>query len=387
MLDLSFIYAAQAAEGDALVRFVCWIAASVLCALLTVALKAFGGKRGFSRNRHLLLQLDRRRAFGNVSLVCCMAALLWNARHLAYEPWLYLALAVEMACCAYRLRGRSHMSDTIELSVISISSAVVLAVSPVALSPVALLSVCHCVFSGNGWKRFAVSVFAVPAVVYVVANLWRNPEKWLLGLALAMACVLCVCMLLTLRYRREAVRYRQKLDAKQQESDDERRRMDELELNIIRSERENLLNMLDIRRQEVRDTAEKMTDQSLFMQEIYEMVCRAQNSGTDAERADLLQEMKSKIQLRMNFSDERTNFNQHVEELHKDFSIRLQARYPGLSAQERKLAAMLRLEFPTKYMAVILNISPKSVEIERHRLRKKFGLDRKTKLTDFVKSI
>lgn len=387
MLDLSFIYAVQAAGDDALMRFACWILASVLCALLTVALKAFGGKRGFARGRHLLLQLDRRRAFGNISLVCCMAALLWNARLLAYEPWLYLALAAEMACCAYRLRGRRHMADTIELSVISISSAAVLALSPVALSPVALLSVCHCVFSGNGWKRFVTAVFAVPAAVYVIAGLWRNPERWLLALVLAMACILCVCMLLTLRYRREAMRYRQKLDVKQQESDIERRRMDELELNIIKNERENLLNMLDIRRKEVRDTAEKMTDQSLFMQEIYEMICRAQLSDVAEERSDLLQEMKSKIQLRMNFSDERTNFNQNVEELHKDFSIRLQARYPNLSAQERKLAAMLRLEFPTKYMAVILNISPKSVEIERHRLRKKFGLDRKTKLTEFVKNI
>ena len=97
--------------------------------------------------------------------------------------------------------------------------------------------------------------------------------------------------------------------------------------------------------------------------------------------------MKSKINLRMNFSDERNDFDSQVEELHKDFSIRLENRFPSLTAQEKKLATMLRLDFPTKYIATILNISPKSVEIERHRLRKKFGLDRKTRLTDFVKNI
>ena len=122
------------------------------------------------------------------------------------------------------------------------------------------------------------------------------------------------------------------------------------------------------------------------MQEIYDDVCQA--CEADAEDKDkLLHELKSSIKLRMNFAEERNDFNARVEMLHKDFSVRLQTRFPGLTPQEIKLATMLRLEFPTKYIATILNISPKSVEIERHRLRKKMDLDRRVKLTDFMKTI
>ena len=39
------------------------------------------------------------------------------------------------------------------------------------------------------------------------------------------------------------------------------------------------------------------------------------------------------------------------------------------------------------YIAALLGISPKSVEVERHRLRKKLGLTRSQNLIDFIKAL
>lgn len=71
----------------------------------------------------------------------------------------------------------------------------------------------------------------------------------------------------------------------------------------------------------------------------------------------------------------------------REFELRLTAKYPRLTAQERKLATLLRLEFNTRQIAGVLNISEKSVEVERHRLRSKMGLERHQNLTDFIKNI
>ncbi len=71
----------------------------------------------------------------------------------------------------------------------------------------------------------------------------------------------------------------------------------------------------------------------------------------------------------------------------REFELRLTAKYPRLTAQERKLATLLRLEFNTRQIAGVLNISEKSVEVERHRLRGKMGLERHQNLTDFIKNI
>lgn len=386
MPDISFVYILQAVLDGSWSMFIYWIGAGMLVSGLALAMKAYWRRRKLAEGTHLLIQIRQRQAFNTAGIICCTLAMIWNARHMWPEPYLYAALTAELMLGLYRFKHTWKVSSSCGTGVITFATAAVLAVSPMALSPVMLLASGYAVYDKTEWKRLTIGLIAVPTVALICAEVIRNPLQWS-GLAEVFLLIcLTACALLAIKYRKSMNAYRERLSRKENERHLERQRMDELELSIIKTERENLLNMLDIRRKEVRENAEKITDQSLFMQDIYESICEAQRN-VEPERSELLQKIKSKIQLRMNFTDERTNFAQQVEDLHKDFNIRLQARFPDLSAQERKLAAMLRLEFPTKYMAATLNISPKSVEIERHRLRKKFGLDRKTKLTEFVKTI
>lgn len=387
MPDISFVYAVQAVGEGVGALFAWWVGACLCSVLLALAFRKLAGRRGFGRDGHLLVQLERRRLLNIVCAVLCVASVFWNARLLPGKPLAYLALAMDLGLGMYSVRRIWHVGGFARPAVVCLASALTMAAAPVALSPVAVIAAGCCAFDAGAWRRPFVATVLVPFAVYVSAALLRSPEDWGVALCIVLLAVALACVALVARYRRELSRCRARIAAMLGESDMERRRMDELELGIVRQERENLVGMLDLRRKEARDAAEKLTGQSQFMQEIYGMLCEAQGTADEAERLDILQQMKSKLQLRMNFTDERTDFNQSVEELHKDFSIRLLARYPTLSAQERKLAAMLRLEFPTKYIAVMLNISPKSVEIERHRLRKKLGIDRKTKLTDFIKNI
>lgn len=77
-------------------------------------------------------------------------------------------------------------------------------------------------------------------------------------------------------------------------------------------------------------------------------------------------------------------FQLHFDGVHGDFSKRLQAAYPGLTPQEMKLCAYLRLNLSTKEIAQLMHISVRGVEISRYRLRKKLNLDRQDNLLDFM---
>ncbi|MCM8569824.1 LuxR C-terminal-related transcriptional regulator [Gramella jeungdoensis] len=68
----------------------------------------------------------------------------------------------------------------------------------------------------------------------------------------------------------------------------------------------------------------------------------------------------------------------------KDFFKKIKAQHPDLTANDLKLCAYLRLNLSSKEIAPLLNISVKSVEIKRYRLRKKMNLDRETNLTDYI---
>ena len=90
---------------------------------------------------------------------------------------------------------------------------------------------------------------------------------------------------------------------------------------------------------------------------------------------------------RQHFSGEIEKIYQQAEQVNDDFPNRLSSHSPQLSAQDKKLALLLRIGFSTKEIAPLMNISPKSVEIARYRLRKKLDLKKEMNLTDFIKTI
>ncbi len=78
---------------------------------------------------------------------------------------------------------------------------------------------------------------------------------------------------------------------------------------------------------------------------------------------------------------DREEFEIHVEQACTGFFKKLEHGYPDLTTQERRLAALLRLNLSSKDISGILNISPKSVDQSRYRLRKKLRLDKSKNLT------
>ena len=58
--------------------------------------------------------------------------------------------------------------------------------------------------------------------------------------------------------------------------------------------------------------------------------------------------------------------------------------HPKLTPNDMRLCAYLRLNLSSKEIAPLFNISAKSVEIKRYRLRKRMGLGRVDNLVDYI---
>lgn len=80
-------------------------------------------------------------------------------------------------------------------------------------------------------------------------------------------------------------------------------------------------------------------------------------------------------------------FNSRFADQNKDFYDRLQKRVPNLSSNDLKICALIKLNFSTKEMAILLGISTGSLHVARHRLRKKMDIERDVNLFDFINSI
>ncbi|NIF03906.1 hypothetical protein F3J23_00510 [Chryseobacterium sp. Tr-659] len=68
------------------------------------------------------------------------------------------------------------------------------------------------------------------------------------------------------------------------------------------------------------------------------------------------------------------DFEYHFLNVHESFYENLDRRHPGLTNYDKRLAAMLKLKLSTKEISNLLNVTPKTIENSRTRLRKKMNL-------------
>ncbi len=68
------------------------------------------------------------------------------------------------------------------------------------------------------------------------------------------------------------------------------------------------------------------------------------------------------------------DFEYHFLNIHESFYENLDRQHPGLTNYDKRLAAMLKLKLSTKEISNLLNVTPKTIENSRTRLRKKMNL-------------
>lgn len=93
------------------------------------------------------------------------------------------------------------------------------------------------------------------------------------------------------------------------------------------------------------------------------------------------------IEKNLNSTKDWDFFKEAFNNADKNFLKRAKKLHPDLTHNNLKFCAYLRLNLTSKEIAPLLNISVKSVEIRRYRLRKKLNLSSKTNLTDYILSI
>jgi DNA-binding CsgD family transcriptional regulator/ligand-binding sensor domain-containing protein len=77
-------------------------------------------------------------------------------------------------------------------------------------------------------------------------------------------------------------------------------------------------------------------------------------------------------------------FEQAFNNADKDFLDKIKLAHPDLTPNDLRFCAYLRLNLSSKEIAPLLNISTKSVETKRYRLRKKLGLEHDSGLVNYI---
>ena len=93
------------------------------------------------------------------------------------------------------------------------------------------------------------------------------------------------------------------------------------------------------------------------------------------------------IDKNLNNTDDWKMFQEAFNNADKNFLKKVKSKHPNLTPNDLRLCAYLRLNLSSKEIAPLLNISPRSVEVKRYRLRKKMSLPHDSNLTNYILEI
>ena len=233
-----------------------------------------------------------------------------------------------------------------------------------------------------------VSAILAPVFAFTLAYcLGKVIDGTAIGLSFALfLTALATGVVVFFHWRNERDIQRQILWARERQAFSARKSLSALEVKTEMTEKD-LLNKLDIKRKELVDFALGISDQKRFMESFYEDLKEVRSMPDGEEKDARTDSLLASMRERMYFTSEMNDFYARSEVLHRDFNLRLTEAYPNLTENERKLANLLRQGFSSKYIASLMNITPKSVEINRYRLRAKLGLQRSDNLIKFIRTI
>lgn len=108
------------------------------------------------------------------------------------------------------------------------------------------------------------------------------------------------------------------------------------------------------------------------------------SDGTRSSITKQLSKIQSSINENIQHDNDWNSFNKNFDIVYGDFSKRLTEKHPTLSASEIRLCCYIRMGLASKDIAPLINISAKSVEMARYRLRKKINLPPNLSLSDYL---
>ena len=166
--------------------------------------------------------------------------------------------------------------------------------------------------------------------------------------------------------------------------DDNKKKMELSQLEskqvIMKLRNDRLRNELESKNRELATTAMSLINKNELLLGIKHDLMQM---GDKASRDEVIKLVNNNL----NNNSDWEFFKEAFNNADKDFLNKIKNKHPELTANDLKFCAFLRLNLSSKEIAPLLNISVRSVEIKRYRLRKKMKLEHSDNLIDYILEI
>ena len=78
-------------------------------------------------------------------------------------------------------------------------------------------------------------------------------------------------------------------------------------------------------------------------------------------------------------------FHKLFSEVHQDFVSRISKTYPSITSNDVRLLSYIRINLDKIEISNLMNISPRSIDMSRYRIRKKLKLEKGVDFNQFIR--
>jgi AraC family chitin signaling transcriptional activator len=133
---------------------------------------------------------------------------------------------------------------------------------------------------------------------------------------------------------------------------------------------------LEMKNEQLLQYMEVISNKNEFLLELKGKLERMRNSDA--------RQLEQKILDEVNSEKKDFLFHKLFSELHQDFIQRIKEKYPQLTSNDIRMISFIRLNIDSGKIANLMNISPKSVDVSRYRIRKKLDIPGDVDLNQFI---
>lgn len=196
-----------------------------------------------------------------------------------------------------------------------------------------------------------------------------------LALTLYVVAILLTCYLIHNAYKRY---YR-----KQQENLIESNKR-ELKLAQVQSEKEIIRIKNEGLRSDIKSKSKELAASTMSIIRKNELLTTIKSELNKMQDQSLVKPVINIIDKSLKKNDDWEFFKEAFNNADKDFLKKVKGLHPELTPNDLKLCAYLKLNLSSKEIAPLLNISSRSVEVKRYRLRKKMSLPHENSLAEYI---
>tara|TARA_R110001583_G_scaffold44521_1_gene141175 strand:+ start:2985 stop:5795 length:2811 start_codon:yes stop_codon:yes gene_type:complete len=210
---------------------------------------------------------------------------------------------------------------------------------------------------------------------FVIDRPWYLSNQFILIYALLLIGLL---LLIHALYKRYYSKQKMKLIAKKQH---------EFSLSKLESEKEIMKLKNDKLQNEIESKTRELSSSTMNIIKKNELLNTIKDELSLVKDKDRIKPVLKIINNNLTKNNDWQLFEEAFNNADSDFLKKVKNLHPTLTPNDLRLCAYLRLNLASKEIAPLLNISARSVEIKRYRLRKKMDLNHEKSLVEYILEI